>query len=60
MPAPTRGHDVGDIVLVEVAQALSESVTQNDVLARVGGEEFVLLIQEDRDSILSSKPVQRV
>ena len=60
MPTPTRGHDVGDIVLVEVAQALSESVTQNDVLARVGGEEFVLLIQEDRDSILSSKPVQRV
>jgi len=43
----TRGHDVGDIVLVEVANALSESATQKDILARLGGEEFVLLVQED-------------
>jgi len=43
----TRGHDVGDMVLVEVANALSESVTQNDVLARFGGEEFVILLQQD-------------
>ena len=43
----THGHDVGDMVLVEVASALSEAATQKDILARLGGEEFVLLVQED-------------
>ncbi len=44
----THGHYIGDLVLVEVALTLSESMSKNDVLARFGGEEFVLLIQEDR------------
>lgn len=38
------GHDVGDIVLAEVAQRLRDSVREIDVVARYGGEEFLLVL----------------
>ncbi len=41
----TLGHAVGDSVLQEVARRLSTSVRQGDTAARVGGDEFVILLQ---------------
>lgn len=38
------GHPAGDRVLQQVAQALSQGLRASDVLARHGGEEFVLLL----------------
>ena len=38
------GHTVGDRVLVQVAKLLSEHTRGSDVVARTGGEEFVLLM----------------
>lgn len=38
------GHQVGDEVLKELAKLLSERVRESDVLARWGGEEFVILL----------------
>lgn len=38
------GHDVGDQVLVRVAQQLKQTLRQSDVLARLGGEEFIVLL----------------
>jgi len=38
-----HGHPVGDQVLRIVAQALEQSVRTNDLVARFGGEEFVVL-----------------
>ena len=40
----TWGHQVGDRVLVLAAQALRESVRQNDLVGRWGGEEFLILL----------------
>lgn len=37
------GHQIGDIVLQQVAQRLKNSLRRTDFLARYGGEEFVVL-----------------
>lgn len=39
-----HGHKAGDTVLVEVAARLHRSVREGDTVARVGGDEFVLLL----------------
>lgn len=45
------GHNVGDFVLVEVAKRLNAIVCKEDIVARLGSDEFALLITEfsDRD-----------
>jgi diguanylate cyclase (GGDEF)-like protein len=40
----THGHDVGDHVLVGVAAAMRDSARSDDVVARLGGEEFAILL----------------
>lgn len=39
-----HGHHVGDLVLQQLAASLSSQVRASDILARIGGEEFVLLL----------------
>jgi diguanylate cyclase len=40
----SRGHQVGDRVLLCAARFFTKSIRQNDFLARFGGEEFVILL----------------
>ena len=42
----TRGHAGGDKVLVSVARILVHNLRQTDTVARIGGDEFVLLLPE--------------
>ncbi|MDX2382134.1 MAG: GGDEF domain-containing protein [Acidimicrobiia bacterium] len=40
----TRGHHVGDQVLIETARRLEQAVRDTDVVSRWGGDEFVILL----------------
>lgn len=43
-----HGHDAGDAVLRAVSSRLRQAVRSADVIARIGGDEFVVLAQADR------------
>ncbi len=38
------GHKAGDALLINCAKALQKSIRNNDVLARIGGDEFALIL----------------
>jgi diguanylate cyclase (GGDEF)-like protein len=42
----THGHAVGDIVLQELAQVMRNTARETDHIARVGGDEFVILLPD--------------
>ncbi|MEH6650022.1 MAG: EAL domain-containing protein [Motiliproteus sp.] len=41
----TQGHSVGDQLLVRVAQRLEKQVRKSDTLARMGGDDFMILLE---------------
>ncbi len=52
------GHDCGDLLLVEIARRLSELLRIDDTVARIGGDEFVVLLESFRNSSQLGKIAQ--
>jgi diguanylate cyclase (GGDEF)-like protein len=46
----TLGHTLGDAILCEVAKRLRHLSTENDVVARIGGDEFAIMLADVIDS----------
>ena len=48
------GHDSGDMVLKQFSAELIESVRKDDIVARVGGEEFIIILKNTEQSHLAA------
>ena len=59
----TYGHDVGDKVLVETAQRLQQSIRSTDLVSRLGGDEFLVVIMDydaNSESIVAKNMIKRI
>jgi diguanylate cyclase (GGDEF)-like protein/PAS domain S-box-containing protein len=55
----TYGHDTGDILLKDVTSRTQLEIRQNDIFARIGGDEFIIVLTDvDKDFI--SKIAQNI
>ncbi len=58
-----HGHICGDVVLKQIAQTVSSQLRRNEVLYRIGGDEFALLLNntsDDEVSIVADRIVRLV
>lgn len=54
------GHEIGDRLLASTAKRLSTAVRPNDTIARVGGDEFMVLCRNVPDSAVAMELADRV
>ena len=54
------GHEMGDFVLRTIAARMSQNTRMDDILARIGGDEFALLIYPMTDSDYLNKIAKRL
>ncbi|WP_086481492.1 putative bifunctional diguanylate cyclase/phosphodiesterase [Oceanospirillum sanctuarii] len=55
-----QGHDVGDKLLQSVASRLQSALSHNETLARIGGDEFNLLIENLSDAQQAESAARRI
>jgi diguanylate cyclase (GGDEF)-like protein/PAS domain S-box-containing protein len=56
----TLGHAVGDAVLTTIAQRLTRAVRSADTVARIGGDEFAILLEDGRTDADAAKAAGRI
>lgn len=58
------GHEAGDQVLIEIGRRLLGSVRDTDTVARVGGDEFIIILenilQQNNINIIAEKVISRI
>ncbi|RDH81092.1 MAG: hypothetical protein DIZ80_13315 [endosymbiont of Galathealinum brachiosum] len=52
----THGHETGDLLLKEIGKKITSSLRLSDVVARVGGDEFIAIL----DDISNTSPVELI
>ncbi len=54
------GHDYGDLLLIDIAKRLSQCVRESDTVARMGGDEFLILLEEIESLEMIEATAQRI
>ncbi len=56
----TLGHDIGDRVLIEIAQNLQSHFRDHDIIGRIGGDEFVVFLKNTQSRELVEKKAEMI
>ncbi|MDA3807858.1 MAG: EAL domain-containing protein [Thiomicrorhabdus sp.] len=56
----TLGHDIGDELLMMIAGIMQEVIRDYDIIARVGGDEFVVVLSQYQNHIELNHIIQRI
>ncbi|MHC4182175.1 MAG: diguanylate cyclase domain-containing protein [Planctomycetota bacterium] len=56
----TMGHPRGDLLLVHVARRLVECIRESDIIARIGGDEFVVMLDAIKSEHDAAKVAQKI
>lgn len=57
----SKGHQIGDLLLMQVSQLLKSNVRQSDTVARIGGDEFIILMEDlGAESLAVSEHAEQV
>jgi diguanylate cyclase (GGDEF)-like protein len=54
------GHSYGDELLIDVTYRLKQAIDENDYLARIGGDEFILLTQNLQDTAAYEEKIKKI
>lgn len=52
----TYGHSIGDRIINLVAQRLQKNIRKNDTISRIGGDEFIIVVED----IIEQKNIQKI
>ncbi|MEA5060301.1 MAG: EAL domain-containing protein [Candidatus Pelethousia sp.] len=56
----TYGHQYGDLLLVNVAKAVSRNLRSSDIVTRMGGDEFIVLVKDLREEKRAKDVAQKL
>lgn len=54
------GHQIGDLLLIQVAQRVQNAIRQSDILARMGGDEFTIITESYGDKATLEKICENI